>query len=215
MLKTDKRVQELTYRRYFGETKQSGIKDIIEDLGISKGTYYNIHKEMLEDLGNYLELQGYGYDYASNVYRDSLPKRLSKGVYENVGGMFIYEDPEDGEYYDIVIVFDGIGLYKCIVVEEYSELGKYEVEGSIEVNVGIEGVEKVYDLGKEDVGLLVVIDESKYRDGEDISYVLHKIEIDMVDIYGYEETIELLGKRTIMMYRNIVNGTTGSVKEGQ
>lgn len=200
MLKVDKKMQVLGYNRYFGDVNVD-VKDIYGELGVSKRTYYNLRKELLEGLDTYLTTKGYGYGNASNVDRYDLPDRLTLGRYIKYGRDFVYEDTDGGDYYEIYGGAEGLERYRIIRVVKDLELFETMVEGDEIVDVDVISVEKVEVLDNFGVGLLVTVNESEYEDYMDVGFVLNHLEVALVEELGNERATELLQQDTIFEFK--------------
>ena len=200
LMKIDNDKQVYALNRYLNaETLEH--KDIQKKIGISEPTYYKRRKEFLEGLDAYLTTKGYGYDNASNVDRYDLPNRLTLGKYIKVGRDFVYEEPDDGDYYEIYNGAEGLERYRIIRVVKDLELFEMMTEGDETVDINVISVGKVAVLDKYGVGLLVSVNENKYEDYMDVGFVLNHLEIALVEELGDERATELLQQDTIFEFK--------------
>lgn len=200
LLKASVDKQLYAQRRYLkGKPKEH--KEIQAEIGVSEPTYYKIRREFLKDLNDYLTTKGYGYNNASNVDRYDLPNRLTLGKYIKWGRDFVYEEPDEGDLYEIYNGAEGLEKFRIIRVVKDLELFEMMVEGDEIVDVDVISVEKVAVLDNFGVGLLVTVNENKYEDYMDVGFVLNHLEVALVEELGDERATELLQQDTIFEFK--------------
>lgn len=201
MLKTDKKEQYVAYNKYF-TIENREPKEIYTKMGVSKSTYFNIRKELMEGLDEYLTGKGYGYDNASNIDRQGLPDKLSVGRYVKAGRDFVFEDREEGDLYEIYGGAEGLERYRIIRVVDSLDLLKGLTDDVVEIELeNLPFIEEVLEVNDYGLGLLVTVNESKYEDYMDVGFVLNEIEVAIVEYLGEEDATELLGKDLVIEFK--------------
>lgn len=200
LMKIDNDKQVYALNRYLNaETLEH--KDIQKKIGISEPTYYKRRKEFLEGLDSYLAEKGYGYDNASNVDRYDLPNRLTLGRYIKVGRGFVYEEPDDGDYYEIYGGAEGLERYRIIRVVKSLEILRILTDNVGEELEQLPYIEEIIEVEDFGIGLMVVVDRNKYDDYMDDGYVLNHLEVELVEVLGDERATELLQQDTIFEFK--------------
>lgn len=202
MLKVDSKLRPVGYNRYFKDGYVDA-REVYEGLGISKRTYFNHRKELLNKLDAYLTAKGYGYDNASNIDRYDLPNRLTLGRYIKSGRDLVYEEPDDGDLYEIYGGAEGLVRYRVIRVVKSLEVFDMLADDDVD-EVGLERLPYIVKVNVVDafgVGLLVTVNRTKYGDFMDDGYVLNQLEVELVEELSDERATEMLEKDTVIVFK--------------
>lgn len=198
MLKADKKQQLLAYNSYFVDAVKD-LDDLCVSLGIDKDSYLKIKSDLLNDLDNYLKVNGYGYANASNIDRYGLPDKLSFGRYMVSGTDLVFADNEFGDLYTLTSGALDLQRYKTISVVKSLDLLK-ELADDIEA-VDLPsggGIEELKVIDGFSAGVLVSVNFNAY---DDLLDVFTDLENALDDALGFDTVDDLLGKGVAIEFK--------------